>query len=143
MKLLDAAALIAFLRGEPAQGEVEEILREPDASISAVNLAEVVDQLVRRGGLAPEQVEAVLAGLLDDALEVLACETSHALQAGNLRARHYHRRSAPLSLGDCVLLATAQAAGVVVSSDRVLLAIARAEGLDVRALPDSQGRRPR
>lgn len=141
MKLLDAAALIAFLRGEPAQDEVAALLRASVAAISAVNLAEVTDQLVRRGGLPSSEVQAVLAGLLDGALSVRACETSHGLRAGHLRARHYHRRTAPVSLGDCVLLASAEDADTVVSSDRALLRVACAEGLDTLALPDSSGRR--
>lgn len=142
MKLLDAAALIAFLRGEPAQHEVEALLRASAAAISAVNLAEVTDQLVRRGGLPFNEVQTVLAGLLDDALIVRACTMSHGLRAGLLRARHYHRRTAPLSLGDCVLLASAEDGDTVVSSDRALLRIACAEGLDTLALLDSFGRRP-
>lgn len=142
MKLLDAAALIAFLRGEPARDEVEALLRASAAAISAVNLAEVTDQLVRRGGLPFDEVQMVLAGLLDDALIVRACTRSHGLRAGLLRARHYHRRTAPLSLGDCVLLASAEDGDTVVSSDRALLRIASAEGLDTLALLDSSGRRP-
>jgi len=142
VKLLDAAALIAFLRAEPAQAEVEALLREADAAICAVNLAEVVDRLARRGRLPVERIEAVLAGLIDVTLVVIACETAHAMRAGTLRARHYHRRNAPLSLGDCVLLATATDGDALVTSDRALLRVARVEGIETVALPDSTGRRP-
>lgn len=144
MRLLDAPALIAFLRGEPARAELEALLREPGAAISAVNLAEVVDQLARRGGLAIDQIQAVLSSLVDDALAVLPCRAPEAIRAGALRAKRYHRVNAPLSLGDCVLLATAQCEGAsVVSSDRALLRVARAEGIDVLPVRDSAGRRPR
>jgi PIN domain nuclease of toxin-antitoxin system len=144
VRLLDASAVIAFLRDEPARPEIEALLRESGTAMSAINLAEVVDQLARRGGLDAARVEAVLSGLIDDALAIVPCGTSQALLAGALRAKHYHRRDAPLSLGDCVLLATAQREGAtVVSSDRALLRAARAEGVATAPVRDSAGRKPR
>lgn len=62
MNVLDASALIAFLRGEPGQREVEAILRAGRAAISAGNLAEVVDLLGRRGRLSAAQNHAGLSG---------------------------------------------------------------------------------
>jgi predicted nucleic acid-binding protein len=51
---------------------------------------------------------------------------------------------ARLWLGDCVLLGTAQQHGAsVVSSDRALLRIARAEGIEAVPVRDSAGRRAR
>jgi PIN domain nuclease of toxin-antitoxin system len=44
---LDTYALIAALAGEPAASEVEAELRMGGAGITAVSLAEVIDQLVR------------------------------------------------------------------------------------------------
>lgn len=142
MNVLDASALISFLRGEPGQREVEAILRAGHAAISAVNLAEVVDLLGRRGGLTAGQIRAGVSGLLADTIAVLACEHEHGQRAGELRAAHYHRRTAALSLADCVALSTAEAVGALVSSDRILLRVAAEQGIGVIAVPDSRGRRP-
>jgi PIN domain nuclease of toxin-antitoxin system len=49
--LLDAFALIALLRDEPAADEVETILRRGEAAMSAVNLAEALDVLQRVDGI--------------------------------------------------------------------------------------------
>jgi PIN domain nuclease of toxin-antitoxin system len=144
VNLLDAAALIAFLRDEPARSQVEAMLRDGGAAISAVNLAEVADQLSRRRGLSPVRVQGVLSGLVEGNVDVLAFTEAHAFEAGALRARHYHRRDAPLSLGDCALLASALAVGAtVVTSDRALLRVAHSEALEIVVLPDSTGRRAR
>jgi predicted nucleic acid-binding protein len=63
--------------------------------------------------------------------------------AGILRSRHWSRDRRPVSLADCVVLAT----GIVhqepiATADAALIAAARAEGHPVIPLPDSQGRRP-
>ena len=47
-----------------------------------------------------------------------------------------------MSLADCVALATAAAARAIATADPPLAAAARAEGIDVIALPDSEGRAP-
>ena len=65
--VLDAYALIAFLRGEEAGAEVIELLRrEPPPSISAANLAEVVDHLMRADGRSDlevrNRIDLVIAG---------------------------------------------------------------------------------
>lgn len=143
MNVLDASALIAFLRGEPAAPEVEAMLRSERVAISAVNLAEVVDHLGRRGRLPSARIDAVLGGLVADAITVLPCDEAQGRRAGALRAAHYDRRAAPLSLADCFGLATAEAAGALVSSDRALLRVARREGVAVHRVRDSSGRRPR
>jgi PIN domain nuclease of toxin-antitoxin system len=44
--VLDAFAVIAFLRGEPSAAEVAALLREP-SQLTAVNAAEVCDQMSR------------------------------------------------------------------------------------------------
>ncbi len=45
MIILDAYAVLAYLRGEPCAGQVAGLLREP-TGLTAVNAAEVVDQLL-------------------------------------------------------------------------------------------------
>ncbi len=52
MTVLDAY-VIAYLRGEPSDGEVADLLREP-TQLTAVNAAEVCDQMTRVFGSDPD-----------------------------------------------------------------------------------------
>jgi len=67
LTILDAYAVIAYLRGEPAAPEVRPLLDTSDAVLTAVGVAEVVDHLVRRVGADEEDAMLDLAqlGLLD------------------------------------------------------------------------------
>jgi len=58
--VLDSSALVALLAGEPGAEVVEAAL--PNSILSAVNLAESLTKLIRRGGEAAE-VERLLRGL--------------------------------------------------------------------------------
>lgn len=139
--VLDASAIVAFVRGEPAADEVADALRSGEAAVVAVNVAEVIDVLVRRIGLPMDEVGVVL-GRLIALLDVRPVDVHLARRAGALRARSYDRARAPLSLADCHCITAAGPDDVVLSSDVPLLRVAEAEGLTVRALPDSHGRRP-
>jgi predicted nucleic acid-binding protein len=141
--LIDASALISLLGGEPAAQEVQALLNQGRARMTTVNLAESVDRLERRYGLAAARTRPVIDGLLDDALTLLPLGPFEAWRSGELRARHYHRTRRPVSLADAVLVASAAAGCSVASADRHLLAMAASERLGVVALPDSRGRRPR
>ena len=46
------------------------------------------------------------------------------------------------SLADCFVIAVAEPGDTVATSDRAVALVARAEGLDVLALPNARGRRP-
>ncbi|MEV4423455.1 PIN domain-containing protein [Patulibacter sp. NPDC049589] len=140
--LLDASALVAFVRGEPAAGEVADALRSGEAAVVSVNVAELTDVLVRRIGLPQGEVDAA-ADRLVALLEVRPVDVTLARRAGALRARRYHRDTAPLSLADCLCVAAVGSGDAVLSSDVPLLRAADAEGASVRVLPDSRGHRPR
>jgi ribonuclease VapC len=143
--LLDAFALVALLRDEPAANEVETVLRRGGAAMSAINLAEALDVLQRVGGVSRERLEELTGPLVDEAIEVVAVTERTGRDAADVRARRYHRTRSPLSLADCVLLATALSARPdvpVVTTDPPLAAAARLEGLEVIALPDTRRRRP-
>ena len=142
MILLDAYCLVALAREEPAADEVEELLHTGEAAMSSVNLFEAVDFLLRRGGVPEADVRLHLSPLLDDAVQVLPVTEEHAWQGALFRARHYQRGSCEVSLADCVLLASARNGDRVATSDPAIAAIARAEGVDLVALPDTTGRRP-
>jgi uncharacterized protein with PIN domain len=135
---------VALLIGEPAAAPVAAILRDPDRSLlSAVNLAEVVDVLVRMRARPFDEVAEKLDWLAVGGLETVAADESVGRKAGRIRAEHYDRRLRPISLADCVALATAQALDEpLVTSDPVLIGVARSEGREVVGLPNSAGRLP-
>lgn len=137
--VLDASAIVAFLRGEPAGGRVEELFRlRPPPVISAVNVAEVIDVLVRVGGQPEEAVNEAVDLLLVGGLEVEPFWLPHGRLAASMRAAHYHRRRSPISLGDTACLATALSlkAGLA-TTDATLAYVAHALGLKVVELPGS------
>jgi PIN domain nuclease of toxin-antitoxin system len=139
--VLDAFALIALALDEPAAPEVEAILRGGSCNVSAVNLAEALDQLGRVHGRPMPELEAAFGPVLDEALTVAAADGAIAWRAAELRRRHYRRRQSELSLADCIALATARPGDQLATADRPLARAARAEEIDVVALPDSTGRR--
>lgn len=142
MILLDSYALVAAATAEPAAADVAELLRNGDCALTTVNLAELYDQLVRRIGLTAEAVDAHLQPLLDGVLAIRDLDRERAQQAGLLRAQLYRRRTAELSLADCVLLASLDQGDTVATADPPLARAARRLGHTVTPLPDSRGRRP-
>ena len=76
-------------------------------------------------------------------LRVAHIDGSIGLDAGDLHARLYHRRTSPLSMADCIALATARALDeALATSDPALAAAAVASGVAVVPLPDARGRKP-
>lgn len=142
MTVLDAYAVISFLRGEGSAEEVAHLLRG-DAVLSVLNAAEVVDQLVRVWGRDGDDVEGDLALLGEAGLRMHALDAELALAAGRLRAQHYQRQSCAVSMADCVAAAAAlELDQPLATSDPALAAMLRAAGGEVAGLPDSAGRRP-
>ena len=145
MTILDAYALVAFLADEPAADRVEELLRDrhDPAAVSAVNLAETVDVLVRRYGHSPEAVSARLDWLLAAPMRVIEADETSGRAAGRIRAERYHRTEAPISLADAFALATASLLEArLATADPGLASVAIREGVEVVGLPDSGGRLP-
>jgi PIN domain nuclease of toxin-antitoxin system len=142
VSVLDAYAVIAYLRGEVCADEVAALLREPTV-VTSVNAAEVVDQLVRVFGRDPDDVHADLALLASAGMTVQPVSAERGLEAGRLRATHYHRAHRAVSLADCVAAVAALAEGLpLATSDPALAALVRDEGGLVHALPGSDGTRP-
>ncbi len=136
MTVLDAYAVIAYLRDEPAADQVRPLLEAPDSALTAVGLGEVLDHLVRLAGADEDDAVLDLAQLgLLDAVAVNA-ETGSA--AGRLRARHYHRTRCPISMADCVAAETARATSQpLATADPHLLDVCDIENIDVMPLPAS------
>jgi PIN domain nuclease of toxin-antitoxin system len=142
MTVLDAYAIVAYLRGEPCSAEVAGLLRAP-CQLTAVNAAEVCDQMVRVFGSDPDAVTADLALLHHAGMTLLPVSAELAMEAGHIRARRDHRDRAAVSLADCIAAAAALAGQVpLATADPALADAVRAEGGKVYALPDSRGRRP-
>ncbi|MBF6604358.1 MAG: PIN domain-containing protein [Chloroflexi bacterium] len=145
MTVFDAQAIIALLLDEPAAGAVEDELRDPTRGswISAINLAEIVDVMTRVFGQAPDEVRAALQLLDAGGLQVVPVDGDLGLEAGRLHARFYDRRLSPLSMADCVALASAMSLNEpLATSDPALAVAARAVGVVVLSLPDTHGRSP-
>lgn len=140
--VLDASAVVALLRDEPAAGEVESLLHSDTGSILAVNRAEVMAALLRLG-VADEPVALALQELQEAEVLQVPLDVPTGDLAGRLRAVHYRKRDSAVSLPDCCALAHAmRTSGRLATCDPALVAAARAEGVEVVALPDSSRRRP-
>jgi predicted nucleic acid-binding protein len=80
------------------------------------------------------------AGLVTAGLDVQPVMPELALEAGRLRARHYHRENRAVSLADCVIAGAALQAGQpLATADPALAALVREEGGAIVPLPDSGG----
>ena len=140
--VLDAYAVVAALVGEPARAAVEPLIST--GAIAAPNLAEVLDVCVRVHGNGEELVRERFRWLIVGGLEVVDLNETLALRAGSVRALRYRKRTCEISLGDCFAMAVAHARRApLATSDPALVRAAGAEGIEIIALPDSRGRRPR
>lgn len=136
MTFLDAYALIAFLIGGPAAARVREILRAGDAAVATANLAETLDVTQRVHGLSTGRTMEVVEPLLEGPLRPVSLDLVLARRAGEIRTCHYHRSSCPISLADAILIASADDDDRIASADPHMLAVAKAEGIEVVELPE-------
>lgn len=144
MTLLDAYALVALVADEPAAEHVEAILRDGDARVVVVNLAEAVDICSRVRNLSIGEVRAAIEPLiLGKVLSLAVSDEPQAWLAAQIRSEHYDRKSAALSMADCFLLAHGLTdGGPIATSDPPLASVAAGIEVDVIGLPDSSGNRP-
>jgi PIN domain nuclease of toxin-antitoxin system len=127
--VLDAYALIALRLDEPAAEEVDRILRSGGAAVTSVNYGEALDRLVRARQIPEPRVRAGFEALFDASLRRIDVGFRLVEAAVRLRAKHYHRERMPLSLADCICVASAGAEGAVATADESMLAMAEAEGI--------------
>jgi PIN domain nuclease of toxin-antitoxin system len=122
--LLDASAFLALLLEEPGADTVAAVLDQ--AVIGAVNLAETLEVLLRRG-VPPDRAARWVEEL---GMPVLPFDAACAAAASRLLAA-YRRQG--LSLGDCACLGTAEALGLpVLTADRAWAGLV--PGLDLRPI---------
>jgi predicted nucleic acid-binding protein len=137
MTILDACAVLALLKDEPAADEVEELANE-NGRLTALGVGEVLDHLVRLVGVAEDEAVLDLAGL--GLLLPVPVDGTLAIGSSLLRAAHYHRTRRPVSLADCVAAAAArQATDSLATADPHLLALCHDEGIPLHPLPNSKG----
>jgi predicted nucleic acid-binding protein len=133
--LLDAYALIAFMVRGPATQQVRAILREGDTAVATANLVEVLDVSERVYGVPIHRAVEVFAHLLEETLTAVPLDLTVARRAAEIRARHYHRSSRPISLADAVLIGSARSGDRIATADPDVLAVADAERVESLALP--------
>jgi PIN domain nuclease of toxin-antitoxin system len=98
--ILDASALLAFIKGEPGQDVVREALRSSTCVINTANLSEAAAKLIL---IRPDPVE-VRAVLAVPGLDVVAVGEEEALLGGDLAIPG---KALGLSLGDRLCMASA------------------------------------
>lgn len=108
--VLDASALLAYLKDEPGGDVVEAILAE--SVISSVNWAEVIQKAIAAG--------VVVEGILDDLQALGLVVEPFTSEDGEVAGRLWEQtRSFGLSLGDRACLSLGLRSGVaVLTSDR-------------------------
>lgn len=105
--------------------------------MAAPNVVEVYDIAVRREGLPIERVAAVVEPLFEGTIEQVAVDADLARRAAEIRTEHYHRETRRLSLADVILLAAAQRADKIATSDSDVLTVAGGLGIETIELPPS------
>lgn len=141
MTVLDASVIIAGLI-DPSVTIFDDLLRGPAVGrVSTVNVAEVVDVLMRTHGVDQEDVIDAIDILIEGGLTIDDLSARQALAAGAIRTRHFDRRTRAVSMADCVVVALAAEVGEpVASTDGILLEVAAAEG--VATMDPSRWARP-
>lgn len=137
--LLDAYAVIAVLRGEPAARTVRALLEDGGCSVHPLNLAEVLDRVARASRVDVDDLESDIALL---GLGTTSVTADDLVEAGRWRARHYHRTQRPVSLADCVAAVHARRREMpLASGDAACLAMLTEEGGEVVDLAAPSDRR--
>jgi PIN domain nuclease of toxin-antitoxin system len=102
--VIDASALIAYLRHETGYRQVERLLLKGGLFLSSVNRTEMKGKLVGMGLFTAKQIDEALANL-EELLEVISFDT----RQSDVAAYYYARRNPyNLSLGDCACFALAE-----------------------------------
>lgn len=140
--VVDAGPIVSVLLGDPAAVEVSSTLDGRECGVSVVNVAEVLDVLIRVYRTPVDDASEALDRFLAKVARPIPATRVLAERAALIRARHYHRRDRDVSLADCFAIAAALPDAVVATSDTAIARVARAEGLEVIALPNPRGRRP-
>ena len=141
--VVDTGPIVSVLLGEPAAAEVSSALEGRDCGVSVVNVAEVLDVLIRVHRAPVDDVSEALGRFLADVARPIPATRMLSQHAALIRARHYHRRDRDVSLADCFAIAAALPDADIATSDTAIAHVAKAEGIEVIPLPNARGRRPK
>jgi predicted nucleic acid-binding protein len=100
--VLDAWALVAYFKGEPAAGRIETAWLDEGATISSINLGEVFYGLIRKDG---QEVASTDLKMVQHLLEVVDPDWPTVEAAAKIKA------GGGLSYPDAFCIATAQSIG--------------------------------
>jgi uncharacterized protein with PIN domain len=140
--VVDTGPIVSLLLDDDAAPEVASALEGRDCGVCVVNVAEVLDVLIRVHRTIADDASEALDRFLADVAGPIAATRALSEQAALLRARHYHRRDRDVSLADCYAIAVALPDADIATSDSAIADVARAEGIEVISLPNPRGRRP-
>lgn len=140
--VVDTGPIVSVLLADAAAAEVSSALDGRECGVSVVNVAEVLDVLIRVHRTPVDDASEALDRFLADVARPIPATRAIADEAALIRARHYHRRDRDVSLADCFAVAAAMPDADIATSDTAIARVARAEGLDVIGLPNARGRRP-
>jgi PIN domain nuclease of toxin-antitoxin system len=111
--ILDACAMIAFLRDEEGSSSVEELLNKDDICVAhAINMCEVYYDFLRASG-----DESIARGAIQD-LEAVGISTREDMDFNLWSIAGKHKAGGRISLADCFAIALAlRVGGTVVTTD--------------------------
>jgi hypothetical protein len=136
--LLDAYAIVAFLADRPAAQRVQDLLTSGGANVTTANLAEALDVTQRVYGVPVGEAMEILGPLLEGVLRPIGLDVVGAQRAAEMRTKHYHRATRPISLADAILISSASAGHTIATADPDVLAIAALEGIPTIELPGEE-----
>ena len=102
---------------------------------TACDGGDALDVLQRVQRIPRERLDEITLPLVGERMTLVAINEQIARTAADIRARHYHRTRAPLSLADCILLAATGESDILATADGPLLQVAEAEHVNVKQLP--------
>lgn len=142
MVVLDAAALIAVMKNEPAANTVGDLLHGSTV-MSSVNYCEVIDHLLRLVRVDQDWIDLHLAPVMHTSLQVVAPDAQLAEEAAQVQAVNYHSRDCPISLADSFSIATAISVNApLATSDPAIIGVLAEMDHQAIALPNSRGEFP-
>lgn len=98
--------------------------------MATANLTEVLDVSQRVYGIPIGRAVGILEPLLEGPLLAIPLDSALARRAAEIRARHYHTSSRPISLADAILIGSATPGDRVATADPDVLAVVEAESLE-------------
>ena len=135
MILLDAFALLAYFRGEPAAEVVQQMLWDNDVAMSQVQAAETIDRMMRIDGCDEDEAEIAISAI---GVKLIDIDAGMGAAAGRFRAAHYIPTGRTLSLADSFAAVIAlDTERQLATSDPVLIEAMRRAGHECLELPRS------